>query len=162
MFWILTYVASIVAVNVGFAHVPLVDLGALGFWPPMSLLVGVIFVIRDFAQRAVGHWVLPAMLVGLALSYVMADPYVALASACAFAVSELADWAIYTVTRRPFHQRVLASSAIGAPLDSAIFLLMIGHASFVGIAVMSVSKMFAALLIWAMPQSGDKELTQCG
>ena len=148
MHWILIYVATVVAVNVGFSVVPLMDLGPLGLWPPMSLLVGAVFVARDYAQRAAGHYVLPAMGAGVALSYFMADPYVALASGVAFAVSELLDWAVYTWTRRPFGQRVLASSAIGAPVDSAAFLLLIGHFSLVGVATMTVSKMLAAMLVW--------------
>ena len=47
-----------------------------------------------------------------------------MASAAAFAVGELGDWAVYTFTRRPFSQRILISSLIGAPLDSIVFLGM--------------------------------------
>jgi len=148
MFWVLIYVASIVAVNYGFSAVPLVDLGPLGMWPPMSLLVGAVFVLRDFAQRDAGQWVLLAMGVGLVLSYVMADPYVAIASACAFAISEALDWLFYTLTKRPLAQRILISSAVSTPIDSAIFLGMIGHLSFVGVLVMTASKMIAALAVW--------------
>lgn len=148
MFAILIYVASIVAVNYGFSVVPLVDLGPLGMWPPMSLLVGLVFVLRDYAQRDTGQWVLPAMTSGVVLSYFLADPYVAIASACAFAISELIDWAVYTWTRKPFGQRVLLSSAFGTPVDSAVFLGMIGHFSIAGVAIMTLSKMVAALAIW--------------
>ena len=161
MYWVVIYIASIVAVNVGFVYVPLIDLGPLGMWPPMSLAVGLIFVVRDFAQRRVGHWVLPAMAVGIGLSYFMANPYVAVASATAFAVSELADWLVYTATKKPFAQRVVLSSAVGTPLDSAIFLGMIGHLSVVGVIVMTLSKMIAALVVWrflrAEPFGGQRE-----
>ena len=155
MFWVLIYIASIVAVNYGFSVVPLVDLRPLGMWPPMSLLVGAVFVLRDYAQRSVGHWVIPAMGVGILLSYYLADPYVAAASAAAFAISEACDWIIYTLTGRPFPQRVLASSAVGTPIDSAVFLSMIDHFSITGVATMTASKMLAALLVWRCARLGQ-------
>ncbi|MBF0372487.1 MAG: hypothetical protein HQL39_03615, partial [Alphaproteobacteria bacterium] len=138
------YIAMIVAVNYGFSAVPLVKLPDGTMWPPMSLLVGFVFVMRDFAQREIGHRVLLAMLVGAALSWLMADPYVAIASAIAFLVSEAADWAVYSFTRRPMHQRVLLSSLAGAPLDSAVFLAAIGHLSASGVVTMTASKLAGA------------------
>jgi uncharacterized PurR-regulated membrane protein YhhQ (DUF165 family) len=142
------YVALIVAVNWAFAVVPPVELPGGTLWHPVSLAVGFVFVVRDFAQREIGHWVLLAMLLGAALSYLLADPFVALASAAAFAVSELADWAVYSFTKRPLSQRILVSSAIGAPIDSAVFLAGIGFASAAGIAVMTIAKMVGAVVVW--------------
>ena len=95
------YVVLIVAVNYAFTVVPLVKLPDGTMWPPVALFVGFVFVARDFAQREVGHKVLLAMLVGVAISYIMANPFVATASAVAFLFSELADWAVYTYTKRP-------------------------------------------------------------
>ena len=57
-----------------------------------------IFILRDFAQREIGHKVLGAMAVGAVLSYFMADPFVAFASVVAFMISELVDWVVYTFT----------------------------------------------------------------
>ena len=65
-------------------------------WPPAALLVGFVFVARDFAKREVGHKVFLAMLVGVAISCFMANPFVATASAAASLLSELVDWAVYT------------------------------------------------------------------
>mgnify|MGYP003676898736 FL=1 len=142
----IAYIVSILLVNVGFTLVPPVPL--LGeMWPPMSLAVGAIFVLRDFAQREISHRVIIAMLIGATLSYFMADPFVAIASLVAFLVSESADWAVYTYTKKPLKQRILLSSAIGTPLDSAIFLAMIGYFSIGGVILMVVSKMIAALLV---------------
>ena len=90
------YVLLIVLVNWLFTVVPLVELPGGTMWPPVSLLVGFVFVARDFAQREVGHWVLALMAVGVVLSYFMASPQVAFASATAFLISELLDWAVYT------------------------------------------------------------------
>jgi len=146
----LLYVALIVAVNYGFSVVPLVKLPDGTMWPPLSLVVGFIFVARDFAQREVGHRVLLAMLIGAALSYVMADPYVAVASTAAFLVSELADWLVYSLTKRPLNQRIIYSSLLSAPLDSAVFLFGIGHFSTVAVLTMTASKLVGAVIVWRM------------
>lgn len=142
------YVALIVLVNYGFSVTPLVKLPDGTMWPPMSLVVGFIFVVRDFAQREVGHKVLIAMLVGAALSYVMADPHVAIASAAAFLVSEVADWLIYSLTKRPLSQRIIYSSLLSAPLDSAVFLFGVGFFSVAGVVTMTISKLLGAFAVW--------------
>ena len=144
----LLYIALIVAVNYGFSVVPLVKLPDGTMWPPMSLVVGFIFVVRDFAQREIGHKVLLAMLVGAALSYVMASPYVAIASAAAFLVSELVDWLVYSLTKRPLSQRILYSSLLATPLDSAVFLYGIGAFSWAGVLAMTLSKLIGAAIVW--------------
>ena len=142
------YVGLIVLVNWGFSVVPLIDIPGGEKWPPISLVVGLIFVARDFAQREIGHRVIIAMLIAAMLSYVMADPFVAVASLAAFLISEFADWAVYSFTGLPFRQRILISSAVGTPLDSFVFLSIIGHFSMLGASAMTVSKMLGALLIW--------------
>lgn len=142
------YIALIVAVNYAFTVVPLIELPDGTMWPPVALLVGFVFVLRDFAQREIGHYVLLAMLIGVGISYLMADPYVATASAAAFLVSELVDWAVYTFTKRPFSQRVLFSSALGAPIDSIVFLTGIGILSTAGVLAMTLSKLVGALVVW--------------
>lgn len=146
----LLYIVLIVVVNWGFTVVPLVQMPGGEMWPPMSLVVGFVFVVRDFAQREVGHRVLVAMLIGAALSYVMASPMVAMASATAFLISEFTDWAVFTVTKRPLSQRILISSAIGTPVDSVVFLHMIGHLTVTGVVVMTASKMIGAGFVWWM------------
>ncbi len=151
----IVYIVLIVAVNYGFSVMPLVALPGGEQWPPISLLVGFIFVARDFAQREIGHRVILAMLVAGGLSYIMADPFVAAASVAAFLISEFADWAVYSFTGRPFAQRVLLSSAVSTPLDSAVFLGMIGHFSVVGVAAMTASKMLGALVVWWMIRRQD-------
>ena len=98
----IVYITLIVAVNYGFTVTPLVALPGGEKWPPISLLVGFIFVARDFAQREIGHRVIIAMLAAGALSYIMADPFVAAASVAAFLFSEFADWAVYSFTGRSF------------------------------------------------------------
>ena len=143
------YVGLIVLVNWGFSVVPLVDIPGDEKWPPMSLVVGFIFVARDFAQREIGHRVIIAMLIAAVLSYVMADPFVAVASLAAFLISEFADWAVYSFTGLPFRQRVLISSAVGTPLDSIVFLGIIGHLSVIGALAMTC-------LLYTSPSPRDR------
>jgi len=144
------YVALIVLVNWLFTVLPLIDMPTGEKWPPASLVVGLVFVARDYAQREVGHRVIIAMLAAGAISYVMADPFVAAASVTAFLISEFGDWAVYSFTKKPFAQRVLLSSALGTPLDSVVFLGMIGHLSVSGVIAMTASKMLGAVVVWMM------------
>lgn len=146
----LLYIVLIVAVNYAFSVVPPVALPGGGLWPPVSLLVGFVFIARDFAQREIGHRVIIAMLAAGVLSYFMAEPAVAAASVAAFLVSEFADWAVYSFTRRSFADRVLLSSAVGTPLDSFVFLYLIGIPSLAGVIAMTLSKMLGAVVVWAL------------
>jgi uncharacterized PurR-regulated membrane protein YhhQ (DUF165 family) len=144
------YIALIVLVNWLFTVVPPVDMGGGDMWPPVALIVGLIFVARDFAQRAIGHWVLAAMLIAAVLSYYLADPFVAVASVAAFAISELADWLVYSFTKKTFAQRILFSSILATPIDSVVFLGILGWLSAPGVLAMTASKMIGALIVWNM------------
>ena len=143
MKWVWLYIASVVLVKWGFSTFP----GYEWFW---SIVVGTVFITRDYCQRAVGHWCLAAMITAGGLSYFMADPFVALASLCAFAFAEIADWIVYSVTKRNFADRVLISSAISTPIDTLIFLGILNLLSPSLVAYQIMSKMAAALLIFGM------------
>ena len=54
------------------------------------------------------------------------------------------------MTDKPLNQRILLSSLIGTPVDSAIFMLMLGFFSWYGLIIMFVSKMIGALIVWWM------------
>ncbi|QJD54371.1 hypothetical protein [Aminobacter phage Erebus] len=152
----LLYVASVVILNIGFSYVPLIptDFGLLS---PMALVAGAVFVVRDYAQRSSGHYVLFAMMAAAVISYLLADPFVALASVAAFATSELADWALYTFTKKPFHQRVLLSSALSTPIDTVVFLYGISAFSVGTFVLMVLSKMVAAFVIWTIHKRSENE-----
>jgi len=146
--WVAAYIFIVVLCNIGFSVVPLIPMLGVMF-PPMALAVGFVFVVRDFAQRDVGHHVLIAMAAAAVISFVMADPYVAAASLVAFVVAETIDWAVYTYDPdRSFRDRVLWSSLISTPIDSAVFLYMIGHFSVTGMILMTLAKLGGALLVW--------------
>jgi uncharacterized PurR-regulated membrane protein YhhQ (DUF165 family) len=92
--------------------------------PSGVLLVGLALVLRDFVQRELGRaWALAAVAAGVLLSAALAPPTLVLASASAYLVSELADFAAYTaVERHGFLWAVAVSGAVGLVLDSACFL----------------------------------------
>lgn len=147
MKYILVYLMMIVFVNLAFSYLPMVPT-VLGDVPMMAFFVGVVFVLRDYAQRAAGHHVLWAMALGCILSYVFGDPHVVYASVAAFAISELADYLLFTLTKKPFYKRVLISSLIAVPLDSIVFLWLIGVVNPAAMAAMTISKLAASIVLY--------------
>lgn len=89
---------------------------------PMTMVTGMVFVIRDFVQREMGHRVLVLMAVAVAWSFFYAWPVIALASGIAFAISEGVDWLLFTFTKYRLSTRILLSSAVAAPVDTTVFL----------------------------------------
>jgi len=149
----LIYVMLVPLINWAFAHTPFYKLPDGGDWSPFSILVGMVLVVRDFSQREIGHYVFVPLVIGVALSFWLAAPGIAIASASAFLVSELADWAVYTFTRLPLSTRVLLSSLMGVPIDTLIFLT-IAELSVPGIfsvwtmGSMLVSKIIGAIFVF--------------
>lgn len=142
------YVFSVVLINAAFAYVPNFTLPDGNVWSIGSIVAGLVFIARDFAQREVGHikvfWLM--LLSGL-LSYVTSNPYIAVASIFAFAISEVIDWAVYTLSKGGFKARVITSSLIGVPIDTLIFLSMIDSISAFGFFVMTASKLLALFFL---------------
>jgi hypothetical protein len=98
-------------------------------WPGISapsgvLMIGLALVLRDIVQRRLGPKVaLLAILIGTAISGVLAPPAIVIASVAAFLLSELADFAVYTpLQKRRFVTAVMASSVVGLVIDSVVFL----------------------------------------
>lgn len=159
MTYVLVYIAVIFLTNFGFAYVPPIDIG-FGLFSPMAIAAGAVFVARDYAQRSVGHLVLPAMLVGCAISYLMADPFVAIASLVSFAVSEAIDWILFTVTKKPFHHRVLISSALATPIDTLIFLSFIDILTPATFVLMVVAKISTSLWIYGYGTAKERRMAR--
>ena len=160
MLHLFVYILLILCINVAFAYTPLIQLPGGELWPPLSLAVGFVFVVRDYAQQRVGHHILWAMLLGCALSWFFASPELAIASAAAFAVGELADWAVFTFTKKPFSQRILLSSLLGTPLDSLVFLTLVGIATPVALVTMTLSKLIGALIVYLLVKKRESLLQE--
>ena len=154
------YVLLIPLVNWSFAHVPTLPMPDGGAWSPMAVVTGLILVVRDFAQREVGHAIFLPLVIGIAVSFVMAPPAIALASAAAFAISELVDWAVYSFSKKPLSARVLISSAISAPLDSAVFwalasLTVAGVFTWSTVITAVASKLLGAYVVYRILKSRE-------
>lgn len=153
--WVYLYVLLIPLVNWSFAHVPTVAMPDGGAWSPMAIVTGLILVVRDVAQREVGHAIALPWAIGIAVSFLMAPPEIALASAAAFAISEFIDWFIFTVTKRPLSKRILWSCAASAPVDSLVFLAganlaIPGIFSWLTLATSIASKLSGTFVIYLL------------
>lgn len=121
---LLAYVATIPAANLAVTHFGAVPVG-FGYAAPAGVyLVGLALVLRDLAREAAGRGaVLMAIAVGTVVSYFLADPALAAASAAAFAVAETMDFVVYEPLRkRGLLIAMLASNAVGLLADSLLFL----------------------------------------
>lgn len=120
---IAAYLAAILGANAAIQHYGIVPVG-FGLSAPAGVyLIGPALVLRDYVQWAAGkRTALAALATGAALSYGIADAHIATASAAAFAVSELADFALFTWIAPRWTRAVLAGGIAGALLDSAVFL----------------------------------------
>jgi uncharacterized PurR-regulated membrane protein YhhQ (DUF165 family) len=93
--------------------------------PAGVFVIGLTLAARDLVQWTSGKAVsLGLMSVGLLLSWWVANPALALASAAAFVCSEGLDYAIFTKLRRRPIGAVVASGVFSAVLDSLIFLVI--------------------------------------
>ena len=136
------YIATVVAINMAFAYIPPIVLFDGTIFTIGSVIAGLVFVARDYAQREVGHKaVLALMLAAGVLSYLLADPFVAIASITAFTISELSDYIVYSKYKGDFNKRVVISSLVSVPIDTAVFLAIISHLSALSFAVMCASKL---------------------
>jgi uncharacterized PurR-regulated membrane protein YhhQ (DUF165 family) len=132
--FLIAYVACIPAANwliqhVGTVCLPdgpcLVPVAPGGVMAPSGvLMVGLALVLRDLVQRRLGvAFGIGAIVVGAALSAALAPPQLVVASTVAFAMSEFADFVVYTpLQRRGFVLAVFLSSLVGLVADSLLFL----------------------------------------
>jgi uncharacterized PurR-regulated membrane protein YhhQ (DUF165 family) len=101
--------------------------------PSGVLMIGLALVLRDLVQRRLGvAWVLAAIVLGTILSAFLAPAALVIASATAFFLSELADFAVYTpLQKRRLVLAVFLSSIVGLVIDSVVFLqLAFGNIDF--------------------------------
>ena len=155
--WVALYVIAIVAVNWMFTaiapwHTPMGDLYLA------NVVVGFIFVLRDYAQREIGHYILFATALAGILTWYMVDPVIAAASITAFILSETADWGVYSFLRKPLSQRILISAMIAVPLDTLAFQYLAGYLTPAAFMTEVVSKGFGVLMVWYILRARDRKL----
>lgn len=156
-FALIGYVATIPAANWLIEHVgtvcvpngPCLIPVAPGLMAPSGvLMIGAALVLRDAVHASLGaRWALGAICAGIAVSLAVASPALALASAAAFAASEMVDFAVFSRLRAiSIAAAVLLSGALGAVVDSAAFLWMaFGSLDFLSGQI--VGKLWATLAV---------------
>ncbi|MDK9719608.1 MAG: VUT family protein [Rhodospirillales bacterium] len=148
--FLIAYIAVIFLANWAIQTFHLAPVG-FGLMAPAGVyFAGLAFTLRDLVQDRLGrNWTIGAILAGAALSYLI-EPKFALASAAAFLVSELLDFAIYTpLKKRNWLTAVTVSNLAGLIADSALFLwLAFGSIEFLPGQV--VGKLWMTLAAVAM------------
>ncbi len=149
----LFYIFLIPLINWSFTWAPMWELVPNWAFNPVTIVTGLVLVVRDFAQRAIGHYVLGAMFIALVLTAKLAGGELALASGLAFAISEIVDWAMFTFTKYKLSSRVLLSSALAAPIDTSVFLFLAekirpDQFTMPNVTMSIIGKMVGAIIIW--------------
>lgn len=155
MIYLIGYVATILLANWVIETFGVVPVG-LGLMAPAGVLfAGLAFTLRDLVQDRLGKaWALAGIGMGALLSLAVSAPQVAVASACAFLVSELLDMGVYSpLRRRNWLGAVAASNVVGLVADSALFLT-VAFGSLAFLPGLVVAKLYMTLLavavLWAL------------
>ncbi len=155
--WTYLYLFLIPFINWCFLHVYTFKTPGGGEWNPMTIVTGLVLVVRDFAQREVGHWIFVFLGIGLALSIVTSSPDVAFGSACAFLVSETIDWALFTFAKLPLSKRVFVSAGISGPIDAATFLIIANFFNWWSLAAAVVSRVLGCYVVYLLMKQREKK-----
>jgi len=151
--WVAALLASVVAANWLTATFGLVPIGLGLAVTAGTFAAGFALVARDGLQLSTARkWAVPgAILAGVLVSWWVASPALAVASALAFAAAELTDWAVFTRLRgRSIPLAVVVSSLVAAPVDTVAFLYLAGFGlSWQAVAGQVVVKTAVALVFAA-------------
>ncbi len=145
--WLIQHVGTVCPPD-GPCLIPVAPGGLMA--PSGVLMAGLALVLRDLVQRRLGvAYGLAAIGAGTVLSAVLAPAPLVVASAVAFLLSELADFAVYTpLQKRGLVLAVAASSFVGLVADSLLFLwLAFGSLEF--LAGQIIGK--AAMVLLTLP-----------
>lgn len=122
------YVAAVVLANVLTEHFGLVNIGFGLSATAGTFAAGFVLASRNVTQDFVGRLpVIGLMLLGCVLSWWLASPELAIASAVAFALSETTDMGVYSPLRKHgFTRASLVAASVGAVVDTFAFLWLAG------------------------------------
>lgn len=150
------FIASVIVANWLTSTYHFVPVGFGQMATAGTFAAGFALAARDAIQDTLGRtWMLTSLTAAALLSFAVADPHIALASAAAFTAAELLDFAIYTPLRNRtrfgdwrWTAAVLASGTAGAIADTAIFIgIAFGTAAILpAMAGQIIGKTYASLL----------------
>jgi uncharacterized PurR-regulated membrane protein YhhQ (DUF165 family) len=143
------FLACITAANYATAHYGMVPVGFGVVATAGTYLAGVTFVLRDVIQDLGGKaLVLVFIVIGAAMSLLIAPAALAVASGVAFLCSETADLAVYTPLReRGYVRAAVASNVVGAFVDTVIFLAIAGFPIWASVTGQMLGKLAITLAV---------------
>jgi uncharacterized PurR-regulated membrane protein YhhQ (DUF165 family) len=146
------FLATILAANYVTTEYGMVPVGFGLMATAGTYFAGLAFVLRDSVQDGGGKRLVFALIItGALLSYLVSDPFIALASGVAFAASETADLAIYTPLRkRGYLRAATASNVVGAFIDTVLFLWIAGFPIAAALPGQMVGKLLVTLAVVAL------------
>lgn len=160
----LGFLATIPAANWLIGHWGTVCLGPAGpclvpvapglMAPSGSLMIGIALVLRNLLQLVVPRWwVLLLIAAGACVSALVAPAALTVASATAFTLGELSDWAVFSpLRRRHLTWAVLAAGGAGAIVDAFAFISIAFGAEYWLMPGQVLAKIyasiFAASVVW--------------
>jgi uncharacterized PurR-regulated membrane protein YhhQ (DUF165 family) len=113
-------------------------------------LIGFDLAMRDWLHVRLRPWQMGALIVASgALTYLLSPSaaQIAVASAVAFAVAALADWAVFAVARGSWQTRANLSNVAGAAADSLVFPYLAGFG--LGVSLGMFAAKVAGGAVWA-------------
>lgn len=142
------FLGCILAANVLTTNLGMIPVGFGLVATAGTYFAGLTFILRDALQDVAGkRWTLAVIALGAILSFAVSDPFIALASAVAFGLSELADLAVYTPLRkRGYIRAAIASNIVGAFVDTVAFLAIAGFPVMLALLGQMVGKLLVTLL----------------
>ena len=147
------YLGSIVLANVLVHTLGIVSVLGLTF-PAGAVAVGLTFSTRDIVQERYGkygcwNWMLLAIIITC-----LFNRQLAMASVCAFVVSEFSDWAIYTYSAGNAERRLVLSNLISTPIDSVIFVLLAFGPAWPAVWGQAIVKLASSMLLLPLYKDG--------
>ena len=144
----LAYIAAVVLANVLSSRFGMVAVG-FGFVASAgTYAAGASLGLKDLVREGLGAWGMVAVItVGSTLSFILADPIIAIASLAAFGSSEVLDSLIYEPIRlRHKLTGVVVSNTFGGALDTWVFLSL---APFGPITGQAFAGQMVGKVLWA-------------
>ncbi len=143
-FCLLVVAANWLTTVYGLVPVGLGLMATAGTW-----CAGLVLLARDVVQDLTGRVAVLVLIAAAAIgSAVLAGPQLALASGAAFAVSELADLAVYSPLRRKgWGRAAFLSGLVGSAVDSVLFLAIAGFPVWQAMPGQMFAKMAATVAV---------------
>lgn len=126
----MAYVGTVVVANIVTSNFGLIPAGFGLLVPAGTYAAALALGLRDGLEEIAGlAWVWIGIAIGTLMSILTSDGRIALASGCAFAVSELMDLTVYSKLRaRGWRRALVFSNAAGSIVDTVLFLWIAGFA----------------------------------